>query len=69
MDPDDRSGHGWWPYVVPYVAFLLMSEIAGRLPDGADPWVLFFKPAITLGLILWFVAQGAYPEWRGAGGR
>jgi len=69
MNPEDRSGHGWWPYVVPYVAFLLMSEVAARLPDAADPWVLFVKPAIVLGLIIWFRMGGAYPEWRGVGSR
>lgn len=65
----DPEGHGWWPYVVPYVAFLLLSEIGARLPDAADPWVLGIKPAIVLGLVLWFRSQGAYPEWRGEGGR
>ena len=63
----DAEGHGWWPYVVPYVAFLLMSEVGARLPDAADPFVLAIKPAIVLGLVLWFRGQGAYPEWRGRG--
>ena len=67
MDSEDRSGHGWWPYVVPYVAFLLMSEVGARLPDEADPWVLLLKPAIVLALIVWFKVGGAYPEWRGPG--
>ena len=62
-----REGHGWWPYVVPYASFLLMTEFGGRLPEGAEPFVLAIKPAIVLGLILWFRAQGAYPEWRGEG--
>ena len=69
MDFADRSGHGWWPYVVPYVAFLVMSEVGARLPDGADPWMLFFKPAIVLALIVWFKIGGAYPEWRGHGAK
>ncbi len=64
-----REGHGWWPYVVPYAAFLLMSELGARLPDGADPILLALKPSIVLGLILWFRARGAYPEWRGQGAR
>ncbi|HKK50612.1 MAG TPA: CPBP family glutamic-type intramembrane protease [Myxococcota bacterium] len=67
MAPDDHEGHGWWPYVAPYVGFLLLSELGARLPEGADPWMLFLKPALTLGLILWFRRQGAYPEWRGEG--
>ena len=69
MMPREREGHGWWPYVVPYIAFLLMSEVGSRLPDAADPFVLFFKPAITLALILWFWRVGAYPELRGEAAR
>ncbi len=64
MQVEAHEGHGWWPYVVPYVAFLLLSEIAARLPDGAQPYVLGFKPGIVLALVLWFRARGAYPEWR-----
>jgi CAAX prenyl protease-like protein len=66
---EGHEGHGWWPYVGPYMAFLLMSEVAARLPESSVPVVLFVKPAIVLGLILWFRAQGAYPEWRGLGAR
>lgn len=65
----EHEGHGWWPYVAPYGLFLLLSELGGRLPDRADPWLLFLKPAIVLGLILWFRMRGAYPEWRGQGAR
>ena len=67
MQTEDRSGHGWWPYVVPYAAFMVLSEIGARLPDAADPFVLFLKPAIVLGLIVGFHMRGAYPEWRGKG--
>ena len=69
MVSEDRSGHGWWPYVVPYAAFMVLSEIGARLPDAADVWVLGLKPAIVLGLILWFWRAGRYPEWRGEGAR
>ena len=64
-----HEGHGWWPYVVPYASFLLLSELGARLPDAADPFVLAIKPALVLGLIVWFRARGAYPEWRGQGAR
>lgn len=67
MTPTERASHGWWPYVLPYVAFLLMSEVGARLPDGADPFVLFIKPLVTLSLILWFWSKGEYPELRGEG--
>ena len=33
MQVDAQEGHGWWPYVVPYVAFLLLSEL-GCAPAG-----------------------------------
>ncbi|MEZ4330551.1 MAG: CPBP family glutamic-type intramembrane protease [Myxococcota bacterium] len=64
MQVDEREGHGWWPYVVPYVVFILMTQFGGRLPDGAKPFLLAVKPAIVLGLVLWFRIRGAYPEWR-----
>ncbi len=65
MLTSERHGHGWWPYVVPYISFLLMSELGARLPDVADPYVLAAKPAIVLALIFWFWREGAYPELRG----
>jgi hypothetical protein len=64
MQVDAQEGHGWWPYVVPYVAFLLLSELGARLPDATTPFVLGLKPGIVLGLVLWFRGQGSYPEWR-----
>lgn len=67
MQDDSKAGHGWWPYVVPYIAFLLMSEVGARLPSAAAPWLLFVKPAVVLGLVLWYRGQGAYPEWRRPG--
>jgi CAAX prenyl protease-like protein len=66
---DERLGHGWWPYVVPYLAFMLLSEVGARLPEAAEPWMLLAKPGVVLGLILWFRARGRYPEWQGAGAR
>lgn len=64
-----HEGHGWWPYVVPYVAFMLVGMLGGRLPEGAAPWLLVVKPSIVLALVVWFRMRGAYPEWRGEGGR
>jgi hypothetical protein len=63
MQNDAREGHGWWPYVVPYVAFLLLSEIGARMPDGAAPFLLAIKPVGVLALVVWFRSRGAYPEW------
>jgi len=65
MGSGEREDHGWWPYVLPYVAFLLMSEVGSRIPDAGDPYLLFLKPAAILALIGWFWKAGAYPELRG----
>lgn len=64
-----REGHGWWPYLVPYATFVVLTELSGRLPEWTAPWVLAFKPAFVLGLVLWFRARGGYPEWSGKGAR
>ena len=59
-----RDGHGWWPYLGPYIAFLLSAQISGELPDAWQPALLIIKPAIPFGLILYFAAQGRYAtEW------
>ena len=50
MNSEDRTGHGWWPYVVPYLTFLLLSEVGARMPDAVDPWLLLLKPGAVLGL-------------------
>ena len=67
--PVVHEGHGWWPYLVPYLVFILMTEFGPRLGEAAQPWLLAIKPAVVLGLVVWFRAGGAYPEWRGEGGR
>lgn len=64
-----REGHGWWPYLVPYAVFVVVTTFAPRLPPALDPFILAAKPALVLGLVLWFRARGAYPEWRGDGER
>ncbi|MGH0037013.1 MAG: CPBP family glutamic-type intramembrane protease [Myxococcota bacterium] len=62
---DSRPGHGWWPYLLPYVGFLLAVEIGRRTPESAAGFMLFFKPAVPALLLLWFWRQGAYRELRG----
>ena len=60
-----RRGHGWWPYVLPYFAFLLTVEFARRLPAGAE-WIgVILKPGIAGGLLVYYARRGAYPELRG----
>jgi CAAX prenyl protease-like protein len=59
------AGHGWWPYVLPYLAFLLTTEVVSRLPDAWAPIGLFLKPAVPGALLIAFALRGAYPELRG----
>ena len=59
-----RDGHGWWPYLGPYLAFLLGAQLAGEFPDAWQPAMLVVKPALPGGLILYFFLRGGYPELR-----
>ena len=59
-----QEGHGWWPYLGPYLTFLLSSQIGGEFPDSWQPAMLVVKPALTGGLIAYFWLNGAYPELR-----
>jgi CAAX prenyl protease-like protein len=59
-----RTGHGWWPYVAPYLAFLGTVEVTGRMDDLAAVG-LFLKPAVPGLLMIYFARGGAYPELRG----
>jgi CAAX prenyl protease-like protein len=61
----ERKGHGWGAYFWPYLSFLLIIEIAGRLPEAAAPWILPVKVAIPLALLGFYYARGHYPELRG----
>lgn len=61
-----RLSDGWWPYVVPYFAFLLVVELGGYLPAGLALPVLFLKPAVPAAVLLFFFYRGAYPELRTA---
>ena len=62
MSAPARDGHGWWPYVLPYVSFLVVVELSRRLPDVAAGPMLFLKPLVPLALVLWFWRRGDYPE-------
>jgi CAAX prenyl protease-like protein len=68
-----RQGHGWWPYVVPYFAFMATIEVVRRLPEDWAPAGLLLKPAVPGVLMLYYFSRGAYPELRdvslGLGGR
>ena len=60
-----RQGHGWWPYVVPYFAFLAVGEVIRRLPEPWAPIGLLLKPGVPGALMLYYFSRGAYPELRG----
>jgi CAAX prenyl protease-like protein len=65
MAPVARQGHGWWPYVAPYLAFMGTVEVVRRLPDEWAPIGLLLKPAVPGVLMLYYFSRGAYPELRG----
>jgi CAAX prenyl protease-like protein len=60
-----QKSHGWWPYLAPYLSFIGLAEIGGRLPEAAWLPLLAIKPAVPVALMLYFASQGAYPELRG----
>lgn len=62
---EKREGHGWWPYLGPYLGFGLVSAVADRLPEAAAPAMLVVKPGVTAALLIYFWWRGAYPELRG----
>lgn len=65
IEPMGRQpGHGWWPYLGPYLAFLLASQLSGEFPESWQPALLVFKPAMPASLILYFALRGDYPELR-----
>ena len=64
MNAQDRSGHGWWPYVVPYFSFLLAVEVTRRFPEEWGLIGLLLKPGVPGAAMIWFAKRGAYPELR-----
>lgn len=60
-----REGHGWWPYLLPMVAFLGLIEIGRRAPESAAGAFLVARAAVPFALLVYFYARGAYPELRG----
>lgn len=59
-----RDGHGWWPYLVPLFSFLVLGEIAGRLPAAGAAWIFPLRVVVPAALLAHFFRQGAYPELR-----
>jgi hypothetical protein len=57
-------GHGWWPYWLPLMSFLVLGEIAGKCPDAWQPAFLPIKVAVPGLLFVHFFRRGEYPELR-----
>jgi CAAX prenyl protease-like protein len=60
-----QTDHGWWPYVVPYLAFMGCVEIVRRMPEEWAPLSLGLNAGVPGLLMLYFASKGAYPELRG----
>ncbi len=60
-----RRGHGWWAYLAPYGAFLLLVEVGRRLPESVAPWMLPVKVAVPAAFLVYFVLRGDLLELRG----
>ena len=63
--PEQRVGHGWWPYIGPYLVFTLAGLAGERLPEAAAPAWLIVKPALVAACIFYFWNRGEYSELRG----
>jgi len=59
-----RRGHGWWPYLLPMLSFLLLGEITGRLPEAAAAWIFPLRVIVPGLLLVHFFRRGEYPELR-----
>jgi len=59
-----RRGHGWWPYLVPLFAFLLLGEISGRVPEAFGAWFLPARVLVPAALLAHYFSRGCYPELR-----
>ncbi len=59
-----QRDHGWWPYLGPYGAFLILVEIGNRVPESVTGWMLVVKVLVPAALVASFAARGRYPELR-----
>ena len=57
-------GHGWWPYWLPLMSFLVLGEIAGKCPESWQPGFLPIKVAVPGLLFVHFFRRGEFPELR-----
>ena len=64
--PKQVRASGWAPYWMPYVAFLLLVELSGRVPDPFAPVFFALRVIAPFGLLVYFLLRGEYPELTGA---
>jgi CAAX prenyl protease-like protein len=57
---------GWAPYWAPYVSFLLIVELSGRVTGPFAPVFLVMRVLVPLGLLVYYGLRDGYPELRGA---
>ena len=62
---DARFGYGFWPYIVPYISFVVLVQFSDRFPESWALPLLAIKPLVPAALIAYFWSQGMYPELRG----
>jgi CAAX prenyl protease-like protein len=60
-----RRDHGFWPYLAPYLGFLLLADLSGRFPDRFAGAALVLRVLVPLGALLYFARDRSnYPELR-----
>lgn len=62
---EQRVGHGWWPYIGPFLVFMLAGELGVRLPAATAPAWLIVTPALVVACLVFFWQRGEYRELRG----
>jgi CAAX prenyl protease-like protein len=63
--PRTRAESGWLPYLAPYFAFLVITELQAR-PFGEGSLLLWLlRVAVPTGLLLHYFRRGSFPELRG----
>ncbi len=60
-----RRGHGFAAYWLPLFSFLLLVELARRVPPSFEAALFVLKVALPLVLLVVYAARGSYPELRG----
>jgi len=62
VDGERGASSGFWPYVLPYVAFGVVLSVADAVPPGV---AAIARIALPGGLLVAFALRGEFPELRG----